>query len=188
MESICGLDERHSTPFLARQAPRRDLFGNLDWEKVVDSPEFWARLADPKFISDEEIWALRYRLRRELIEFARRRLLIQRQRLTQGDFIAFDHLLNPDALTIGFARRFATYKRAPLIFQQFENIVELTRDKGKPVQFVFAGRPTRVTTREALHSAHHSPEQVQRSARSSCVLENYDIHVARQMVSDAMSG
>ena len=50
--------------------------------------------------------------------------MLQGQRLTQGDFIAFDRLLNCDALTIGFARRFATYKRAPLIFQQFENIVK----------------------------------------------------------------
>src|SRR5207249_10417344 len=92
------------------------------------------------YISDEEIWALRYRLRRELIEFARRRLLIQGQRLTHGDFIAFDQLLNPDALTIGFARRFATYKRAPLVFQQFENIVRLTRNTARPIQFVFAGK------------------------------------------------
>ena len=75
---------------------------------------------------------MRYRLRRELIEFARRRLLIQGQRLAHGDFIAFDQLLNPDALTIGFARRFATYKRAPLIFQQLDNIVRLTRDKDRP--------------------------------------------------------
>ena len=102
------------------------------WISQINSPEFWQRLADPQFISDEELWALRYKLRRELIEFARRRLLIQGQRLTHGDFIAFDHLLNPDALTIGFARRFATYKRAPLIFQQFDNIVRLAHDPARP--------------------------------------------------------
>src|SRR5229473_3943892 len=51
------------------------------WENEVNSPAFWKKMADPEFISDEEIWALRYRLRRELIEFARRRLLIQGQRL-----------------------------------------------------------------------------------------------------------
>jgi starch phosphorylase len=49
-------------------------------------------------------------------------------------------LLNVDALTIGFARRFATYKRAPLIFQQFDNIVKLAHDKQRPVQFIFAGK------------------------------------------------
>src|SRR2546421_6788880 len=99
-----------------------------DWEKTITLPDFWRRLAEPEFISDEEIWALRYHLRRELIEFARRRLLLQGQRLSQGDFIAFDQLLDPDALTICFARRFATYKRAPLIFQQSDNIVRLARD------------------------------------------------------------
>ena len=97
-------------------------------------------MADPEFISDAELWALRYRLRRELIEFTRRRLLLQGQRLTAGDFIAFDHLLNPDALTIGFARRFATSKRAPLIFQQFENIVKLVHNRERPIQFIFAGK------------------------------------------------
>ena len=102
--------------------------------------EFWEKMADPAFVSDEELWALRYKLRRELIEFARRRLLLQSQRVTPGDYIRFDQLLNPDALTIGFARRFATYKRAPLIFQQFDNIVKLVRDKQRPVQFIFAGK------------------------------------------------
>ena len=102
--------------------------GSHDWEKEINSVEFWHRINDPEFITDEEIWALRYNLRRELIEFARRRLLLQHQRLTHGDFIAFDQLLNPDALTIGFARRFATYKRAPLVFQQLESIVKLARD------------------------------------------------------------
>jgi starch phosphorylase len=85
---------------------------SLDWDAGVNSTEFWQRLADPDFVSDEELWALRYKLRRELIEFARRRLLIQGQRQAQADFIAFDNLLNPDALTIGFARRFATNARS----------------------------------------------------------------------------
>jgi starch phosphorylase len=158
--------------------------GSLDWEKVVDSPEFWARLADPKFISDEEIWALRYRLRRELIEFARRRLLIQTQRLTHGDFIAFDHLLNPDALTIGFARRFDLQKRAPLIFQQLENIVKLTRNKNQPVQFIFAGKAHprdddgKRYIQHIIHLGKYSDLQ-----GHLVFIENYDMHVARQMVS-----
>ena len=117
----------------------REKFG-ADWASSVNSAEFWQKMTDPEFVSDEELWALRYKLRRELIEFARRRLLLQAQRVTQGDFIRFDHLLNPDALTIGFARRFATYKRAPLIFQQFDNIVKLAHDKQRPIQFIFAGK------------------------------------------------
>ncbi len=110
------------------------------WESDVNTQEFWDRMDDPSFISDEEIWALRYKLRRELIEFSRRRLLLQGQSFSKGEFIAIDQLLNVDALTIGFSRRFATYKRAPLIFQQFENIVELAQDNQRPVQFIVAGK------------------------------------------------
>jgi glycogen phosphorylase len=155
-----------------------------DWERQVNSPEFWQRMADPGFIPDEELWALRYHLRRELIEFARRRLLIQGQRLAHGDFIAFDQLLNPDALTIGFARRFATYKRAPLIFQQFENIVKLTRDKSRPVQFIFAGKAHprddegKRYIQHIIHLSKYSDLQ-----GHLVFIENYDVHVARQMVS-----
>jgi starch phosphorylase len=153
------------------------------WEEVVNKPEFWQQITDPNFVSDEEIWALRYQLRRELIEFARRRLLIQRQRLTHGDFIAFDALLDPDALTIGFARRFATYKRAPLIFQQFENIVKLARDRSRPVQFVFAGKAHprdddgKRYIQHIIHLSKFSDLQ-----GHLVFLENYDVHVARQMV------
>ncbi|HWX20469.1 MAG TPA: alpha-glucan family phosphorylase [Candidatus Binatia bacterium] len=154
------------------------------WETQLNSADFWQRLAEPGFVSDEELWALRYRLRRELIEFARRRLLLQGQRLTQGDFIAFDQLLNPDALTIGFARRFATYKRAPLIFQQFANIVKLTRDKNRPVQFVFAGKAHprdddgKRYIQHIIHLSKYSDLQ-----GNLIFIENYDMHVARQMVS-----
>jgi len=78
---------------------------------------------------------------------------LQNSRATQGDFIRFDHFLNPDALTIGFARRFATYKRAPLIFQQFENIVKLAHDKARPIQFIFAARRIRATTKASASSS-----------------------------------
>jgi starch phosphorylase len=158
--------------------------GQEDWDTQINSPEFWRRMADPSFISDEELWALRYNLRRELLEFARRRLLLQRQRLTQGDFIAFDQLLNPDALTIGFARRFATYKRAPLIFQQFDNIVRLTRDKSRPVQFIFAGKAHprdedgKRYIQHVIHLSKYSDLQ-----GHLVFIENYDIHVARMLVS-----
>ena len=155
-----------------------------DWENDVNSPEFWARMADPEFISDEEIWALRFRLRRELIEFSRRRLLLQGQRLTQGDFIAFDQLLNPDALTIGFARRFATYKRAPLIFQQFENIAKLVADRQRPVQFVYAGKahPRDDEGKRFIQHIIHLSKHTELKGYL-VFIDNYDVHVARQMVS-----
>jgi starch phosphorylase len=127
---------------------------------------------------------LRYKLRRELIEFSRRRLLLQAQRVTHEDYIAFDALLNPDALTIGFARRFATYKRAPLIFEQFDNIVKLTRDTKRPVQFIFAGKAHprddagKAFIQKIIHLSKYS------DLKGHLVfIENYDVHVARQMVS-----
>jgi starch phosphorylase len=165
-----------TTSFWARKASA--------WESDINNPEFWARMADPNFISDEELWALRYRLRRELIEFARRRLLIQGRSLTQGDFIAFDQLLNPDALTIGFARRFATYKRAPLIFQQFENIVKLVNDRQRPVQFVFAGKahPRDDEGKRYIQQVIHLSRFSELKGHL-VFIENYDVHVARTMVS-----
>jgi glycogen phosphorylase len=153
------------------------------WEAEINSPDFWKKMADPAFITDEEIWAMRYRLRRELIEFARRRLPFQGTRISQRDFITFDQLLHPDALTIGFARRFATYKRAPLIFQQFENIVRLVKDKEHPVQFVFAGKAHprdddgKRYIQHIIHLSNYSE-----LAGHLVFIENYDIHVARQMV------
>ncbi len=155
-----------------------------DWASSVNSVEFWEKMTDPDFVSDEELWALRYKLRRELVEFARRRLLLQQQRVTQGDFIRFDHFLNPDALTIGFARRFATYKRAPLIFQQFDNIVKLAHEKSRPIQFIFAGKAHprddegKRFIQQIIHLSRHSE-----LAGNLVFIENYDIHVARQMVS-----
>ena len=153
------------------------------WENEVNSTDFWHKIADAGFISDEELWSLRYRLRRELIEFARRRLLIQGQRLSQGDFIAFDQLLNPDALTIGFARRFATYKRAPLIFQEFENIVELVQDKERPLQFIFAGKahPRDDDGKRFIQHIIHLSKYSELKGHL-VFIENYDVHVARQMV------
>jgi starch phosphorylase len=152
------------------------------WEDEITTPEFWTRVSSPDFVSDEELWALRYQLRRELIEFTRRRLLLQGERLTRTAFIEYDHLLNPDALTIGFARRFATYKRATLLFQHFEQVVNLAHSKRQPVQFIFAGKAHprddegKRLIQHILHLSKHS------DLRGSLVfIENYDIHVARQM-------
>ena len=160
----------------------REKFGE-DWASAINHADFWEKMTNAHFVSDEELWALRYKLRRELIEFARRRLLLQSQRASPGDFIRFDHLLNPDALTIGFARRFATYKRAPLIYQQFDNIVKLVRDKQRPVQFIFAGKAHprddegKRFIQQIIHLSKHSE-----LSGNLVFLENYDIHVARQMV------
>lgn len=155
-----------------------------DWEKDVNTPEFWLRLLDPEFVTDEELWALRYKLKREMIEFTRRRLLLQGERVGPGDFIIFDHLLHPDALTIGFARRFATYKRAPLVFQQLDRIVELVRDPARPIQFIFAGKahPLDDAGKRFIQQIIHLSRFTELKGHL-VFIENYDINVARQMVS-----
>ncbi len=154
------------------------------WDEGINSPEYWQRMLDPGFVSDEELWALRYRLRRALIEFTRRRLERQGQRLAQPDFIAFDRLLNPDALTIGFARRFAAYKRAPLVFSDLDRIARLVLDEQRPIQFIFAGKAHPMDDEGKRHL-----QSILRLAKSTALrgriafIDNYDIHVARQMVS-----
>ena len=155
-----------------------------DWASAIHHHEFWKKMADASFVSDEELWALRYKLRREMIEFIRRRLLHQTQRIAPGDYIRFEHLLNVDALTIGFARRFATYKRAPLIFQQFDNIVKLAHDKQRPVQFIFAGKahPRDDEGKRFIQQIIHLSKQGE-LVGSVVFVENYDVHIARQMVS-----
>src|SRR5690606_28263146 len=154
------------------------------WERLVNSAEFWNKMADPGFLSDEELWSLRYKLRRQLVEFARRRLLIQGQRISQREFIEFDQLLSTDALTIGFARRFATYKRAPLIVEQFDRIVRLARDAQLPVQFIVAGKahPRDDDGKRYIQKIIHLSKHSELHGRL-VFIENYDIHVCRQMTS-----
>jgi glycogen phosphorylase len=154
------------------------------WDKNINSPTFWERMLDPTFVSDEELWALRYWLRRALIEFARRRVPTGGQRGTQTDFISFDQLLNADTLTIGFARRFATYKRATLIFRNYEQIIEVATDPHRPVQFIFAGKahPRDTEGKQLIQYIIHLGKNS--NLRGHLVfIENYDVHIARQMVS-----
>ncbi|MBZ5499029.1 MAG: alpha-glucan family phosphorylase [Acidobacteriia bacterium] len=110
------------------------------WAREIHTQAFWEKMLDPEFVSDEELWSLRYMLRRALIEYARRRSPHMGAHRSQPEFIHLDPLLNPDALTIGFARRFATYKRAPLVFQKFEDIARMATDRERPIQFIFAGK------------------------------------------------
>ncbi len=167
------------------KGPVRSFWRNkldLNWDKDIHSPAFWQRLLDPEFISDEEIWALRYRLRRSLIEFTRRRYLSRRWSL--GTISSFERLLDPDTLTIGFARRFAAYKRAPLIFEDYDAIVKLAKDPLRPIQFIFSGKahPADNEGKRCIQKIIHLSKYS--DLRGHLVfLENYDVHVARQMIS-----
>ena len=155
-----------------------------EWQELIYEPETWKNFLDEDFVTDEEIWALRYQLRRELIEFARRRLLAQGKNMARDSFVEFDRLLDPNALTIGFARRFATYKRAVLIFERFDEIVKLVKNPLRPVQFIFAGKahPRDDEGKRYIQNIIHQSKYSELAGRL-VFLENYDVHVARQMVS-----
>ena len=154
------------------------------WLYYLKSKATWQQVSDQEMISDEDLWALRYGLRRDLIEYVRRMLKGQYLRLGLDFHEIQDTILSPDALTIGFARRFATYKRAPLLFSDFGRLAELITDSDRPVQLVFAGK------------AHPKDEegkkfiqQIVGHSKNSLLLgkvvflENYDVNVARHLVS-----
>ena len=157
-----------------------------EWETRLMYPDLWRIISDEETITDEEIWALRYHLRRELIEFVRKHVPDTFPASGTERSRAFETLLSPDALTIGFARRFATYKRAPLIFRDLERMAAIVNDPRRPVQLIFCGKahPQDVQGKEFIQRI------VDISKRSEFLgkvvfLENYDMNIARRMISGA---
>lgn len=155
-----------------------------DWPDHLDDPEFWKRLEDPNFVSDEELLALRYVLRRELIEFVRTRLRQQSVRYGTNPGGTFDKVLTTDALTIGFARRFATYKRAPLFFTDMERAKKILLNPDRPVQIIYAGKAHPRDDQgkkfiQQLVNYSRDPELFGKVV----FLENYDINAGRLLVS-----
>ncbi len=110
-----------------------------DWREKSDDPATWEAIDQ---ISDEEFWEVHCRAKSDLIAHLRER---SRRRWAAGDFdpaqvVAAGPYLEEDALTIGFARRFATYKRATLIFHDPDRLARILNDPERPVQIVFAGK------------------------------------------------
>jgi starch phosphorylase len=136
-------------------------------------------------IPDEELWRTHERRRERLVAFARRRLRAQlEQRGSRPSEIRqAEEVLDPEALTIGFARRFATYKRATLMFRDIERLVRIVGDKDRPVQIIFAGKahprdnPGKDLIRQIIHAARR-PEFRNRIV----FVEDYDMVVARYLV------
>ncbi len=157
-----------------------------DWEYHIMQGDFWGKVSDPGFIPDEEIWALRYSLRRLLIEFTRMRLKEQQRRAGGNGVKIFDTFLSPDALTIGFSRRFATYKRAPLIFANIEKSLAMFNDPDRPLQIIFAGKAHpkddngKALIKRIVELSKH-PQFFGKVA----FIENYDMNVARYLISGA---
>lgn len=156
-----------------------------DWKQHFLEPKFWIHAVDPKKIPDEELWALRYSLRRQLIEFARYRLFQQHSRYGNGAS-AYESILNPDALTICFARRFATYKRAPLIFSHFEKILNVFNSLERPVQVLFAGKahPRDDEGKKFIQKIIEITKHPNLFGKV-IFLEDYDMNLARYLVSGA---
>ncbi|MBI3586976.1 MAG: alpha-glucan family phosphorylase, partial [Ignavibacteriales bacterium] len=148
--------------------------------------KFWHTMESNELATDEELWALRYTLRRDLIEFARHRLREQYVRLGGNGISSVDRILSPDALTICFARRFATYKRAPLVFRELEKIIPLLNNPERPVQLVFAGK-AHPRDNEGKKFIQKIMEMTRHSQLMGKVvfIENYDMNVARHMVAGA---
>ena len=155
-----------------------------DWEKHVDDPKFWNEYIHN--IPDKELWAVHQLRKDALVTYARKRLKQQHLRLGEGSaqIEELDSVLNPKALLIGFARRFATYKRAALIFRDIERLHHILSNPERPVQIIFAGK-----AHPADDPGKALIQQIYRLSRSKdflgkvIFLENYDIDMARFLVS-----
>jgi starch phosphorylase len=155
------------------------------WPARAGEPEFWERVDE---IDDGELWETHLTLKKQLIEVARR--LASRQaarRSVSGD--SSDHItqlhraLSFDALTIGFARRFATYKRANLVLRDIEQLAALVNHPQMPIQFVFAGKshpldgPGKAVLQEIVRLTSDP-----RFLAKIVFLEDYDINIGRHLV------
>ena len=160
-----------------------DRYLGPDWEMTRKDDRLWDRLSS---IPDEELWRNHERCRSELVVFAREWLekTLRERGAAQTEIDRAREALNPKVLTIGFARRFATYKRATLFLRDVERIMRIMRDSNRPVQFVIAGKahPMDIPGKELIRDIVHFIRE--HDTMSSMVfLPNYDINVARMMVS-----
>ena len=173
----------HSRTWLAtemRQVYDRHL--GPEWPRQAGKPGFWDAISA---VDDGELWETHQTLKVRLIETARRRAtrFAERRGETSEFVSALRRSLSFDALTIGFARRFATYKRAALMLQDIDALAALVNDPRMPVQFIFAGKS---------HPHDHPGKQIlqqiarlmhdPRFAGKILCLDDYDINVGRHLV------
>ena len=152
------------------------------WREEHADPSIWRRVES---IPREELWRTHERRRLRLVAFARNRLReqLQHRGAPQSLIEVAGEALDPDSLTIGFGRRFATYKRATLLLRDTERLGRILNQPGRPVQIIFAGKahPRDDAGKQLI-------QQIVRLAQSSdfrrrmVFLENYDMAVARYMV------
>ncbi len=153
-----------------------------DWQERLDEADVWKQVDE---IPDDALWDVRLRLKRKLVDFVRRRVRAQLRRhgAAPSRIQRVERLFDPNVLTIGFARRFATYKRATLIFRDLERIKRVLNDPERPVQLIFAGKahPADEPGKALIKQIHQLSRQEGFEGRV-IFLENYDIYMARQLV------
>ncbi len=155
------------------------------WREEPADESVWQRA---ERIAAEELWRTHERRRERLVAFARRRLRAQLERrgASQTLIEAADGVLDPEALTIGFARRFAPYKRATLLLRDPERLARILNDPDRPVQVIFAGKahPRNDPGKELIRQIVDIARQ-DRFRRQVVFLEDYDMSVARYLVQGA---
>ena len=152
------------------------------WEQKPTDHSIWNRVEN---IPNAELWRTHDRRRERLVVFARKRLRMQLERrgATPSEVARADEVLDPEALTIGFARRFATYKRGTLIFRNLERLTSILGNKERPVQIIFAGKahPRDHGGKELIAEIIHVCRRPE-LRRRMVFMEDYDINVARFLV------
>jgi starch phosphorylase len=153
------------------------------WPERSDDPELWARAQE---IPDAELWQVHEHRRHRLVQNARRWLRAAAERRGAGreELDVCSEVLDPQALTIGFARRFATYKRADLLFRDLARVKRLLNDPKRPVQLLFAGKahPQDRGGKELIRSIILSSRDPALRGRV-VFIEDYDMRIARSLVS-----
>jgi starch phosphorylase len=157
----------------------------VDWMGRMSEASTWQKIYD---IDPGELWETHHALKSRCLEFVRRRLSRQCRRRSEDEahVEAARLSLDPSALTIGFARRFATYKRADLFMQQIEAMANLINDPKRPVQFVFAGKahPADDLGKELIRKIATFAHEADVRHRFVFV-EDYDMALARSLVQGA---
>jgi starch phosphorylase len=173
----------HTRSWLAPEmAQLYDRYLGIQWEERPTDYGIWKR-AD--HIPDAELWRTHERRRERLVAFARTRLKkqLKRRGAPPAEIARADEVLDPEALTIGFARRFATYKRGSLIFRDLERLGAMIGNKDRPLQIIFAGKahPRDHGGKELIAEILHIARR-QEFRRRIVFIEDYDINVARYLV------
>jgi len=152
------------------------------WKERVDDPETWEKIEN---IPDTELWAVRRHLKRKLTIYILQRAREQWLSLNVHpvQVIASGALLDPYSLTIGFARRFATYKRANLIMRDLERLLEIINQPNRPVQIIFAGKahPADEPGKLLIQDVYRTVKKAESGGRL-VFIEDYDMNLARYLV------